>query len=77
MDEFPNAGEAELLTHVPTPFRSTCIRAELRPTETASVQCFPPRGASSVFYNQYRNAAASAAVYNNLIEGGDVSRGHG
>ncbi len=77
VDEFPNAGEAMLLTHVPTPFRSTCIRAELRPTETASVQCFPPRGASSVFYNQYRNAAASAAVYNNLIEGGGVTRGTG
>ena len=77
VEEFPNAGEAMLLTHVPAPFRSTCIRAELRPTETASVQCFPPRGASSVFYNQYRNAAASAAVYKNLIEGGGVTRGTG
>jgi len=77
VDEFPNTLEAELLTHVPTPFRSTCIRAELRPTETASVQCFPPRGASSVFYNQYRNAAASAAVYNQLIERGGVTRDTG
>lgn len=77
VDEFPNALEGELLTHVPTPFRSTCIRAELRPTETASVQCFPPRGAATVFYNQYRNAAASAAVYTNLIEGGGVSRDSG
>ncbi len=77
VDEFPNAGEADLLTHVPTPFRATCIRAELRPTETASVQCFPRRGASTVFFNQYRNAAASAAVYNNLIEGGGVARDSG
>ncbi len=77
VDEFPNALERELLTHVPTPFRATCIRAELRPTETASVQCFPPRGASTVFYNQYRTAAASAAVYNNLIDGGGVARDSG
>ncbi len=77
VEEFPNALEAELLTHVPAPFRSTCSRAELRPSETASVQCSPPRGARFVFYNQYRNTAAAAAVYNSLIEGAGVSRESG
>jgi len=51
---------------VPEEFRDTCIRAELRPREIASVQCSPPSGASVVFYNQYPSPQGANAQYETL-----------
>ena len=48
-------------TRVPTDLRDSCIRAELRALETASVQCTPESGAASVFYNQYPTAEVPPA----------------
>lgn len=77
VDEFPNASEAELLTHVPAGFRDTCIRADLRPGESASVQCSPDSGAASVFYNQYGGAAAAADQYQDLRDAEGVAPNSG
>jgi hypothetical protein len=63
---FPNDAEADLLTHVPEGMRDSCGRAELRERETASVQCTPDAGASSVFYNQYRSAQDAIGQYGQL-----------
>jgi len=76
-DDFPNAAEADLLTHVPTDLRDSCIRADLRPLETASVQCTPTSGAASVFYNQYPSAAGAAGEYQTLLADVGVARNTG
>jgi serine/threonine-protein kinase len=62
-DDFPNDVEETLLSHVPSDFRDSCTRAELRPRETASVRCEPESGASVVFYNQYPTGAGATAEY--------------
>lgn len=66
-EPFPNTDESELLTHIPTAIRDTCVRAELRPNETASVQCTPRRGAVTVFYNLYPSSAAASGQYERLL----------
>jgi serine/threonine protein kinase len=76
-DDFPNAEEETLLSHVPSDYRDTCERAELRPQETASVQCHPESGAASVFYNQYPDGQGAQAEYEALRRGNDVERNTG
>jgi serine/threonine protein kinase len=76
-EDFPNPAEAQLLTHVPDDLRDSCVRAELRPQETASVQCSPASGAASVFYNQYPNAQGAAAEYQSLLATAEVDRNAG
>ena len=76
-EDFPNPAEVQLLTHVPTDLRDSCVRAELRPQETASVQCSPAAGAASVFYNQYPNAQGAAAEYQSLLATAGVDRNTG
>jgi hypothetical protein len=75
--DFPNDDERELLSHVPSDLRDTCIRAELREREIASVQCSPNRGASVVFYNQYPTAQGATAQYEVLRSAYDVPRASG
>ncbi len=65
-EPFPNAGESELLTHVPADLRDTCVRASLRENESASVQCTPTSGAATVFYSQYETATSVVAEYEAL-----------
>jgi hypothetical protein len=76
-DGFPNPLETQLLLHVPSDLRDTCTRAELRPNETASVQCSPDRGASVVFYNQYPTVPTMTDEYLTLIEAGGLERNTG
>jgi hypothetical protein len=76
-DDFPNTEESSLLTHVPSDFRDTCTRAELRPREIASVRCTPSEGASVVFYNQYPSAQGATAEYETLRSLNNVSRNTG
>jgi hypothetical protein len=75
--DFPNDDESELLAHVPSDFRDTCVRAELRPREIASVQCTPNRGASVVFYNAYPTPQGATAQYEVLRGANDVPRNSG
>jgi serine/threonine-protein kinase len=75
--DFPNDLESELLAHVPSDFRDTCVRAELRQREIASVQCSPNRGASVVFYNQYPTAQGATAEYEVLRAANNVPRSTG
>ncbi len=76
-EDFPNALETLLLGHVPTDLRESCVRADLRPNETASVQCTPESGAAVVFYNQYPTASTMNAQYETLLEDGGVARNTG
>jgi Protein kinase domain len=73
-EAFPNALESELLTHVPAGYRDTCIRADLRETETASVQCTPNRGAATVFYSQYETASSTVDGYEALRQAAGVGQ---
>ena len=66
-----------LLTHVPSEFRDSCTRADLRPRETASVRCEPATGASVVFYNQYPTAQGATAEYEALRSLNNVQRNIG
>ena len=76
-EDFPNPAEAQLLAHVPADLRDSCVRAELRPLETASVQCSPTSGAASVFYNQYPNGRGATAEYQSLLATAEVDRNTG
>jgi serine/threonine protein kinase len=76
-EPFPNALEEELLDHVPDRFADTCVRAELREAETASVQCTPNNGASTVFYSQYETATAVVAQYEALLQSAGVEHNTG
>jgi hypothetical protein len=62
---------------VPGELRDSCIRAELRPTESASVQCFPSQDATTVFYNQFASPAAATTQYDSLRENNGVARDTG
>lgn len=73
-DAFPNGAETELLSHVPADLRDSCVRAELRPQEVASVQCFPESGAQTVFYNQYELVTGAIDEYEALRQAAGVGQ---
>jgi Protein kinase domain len=76
-EDFPNTEESNLLSHVPEEFRDTCIRAELRSREIASVQCSPETVVQTVFYNAYPTAQGATAQYEVLRASNNVQRNVG